>query len=600
MITLEHLKTQRIGVLDGGLSSERDVSLRSGGAVFKALKVAGYDVVEIDVGKDLPARLVAEKVQIAFIGLHGRYGEDGSIQGLLECMFIPYTGSGVLASSVGMEKVFTKQVFLSNGIPTPAHAAFATAQAALDAKLPFPFPVVVKPSREGSSVGVHIAKTVEQYREAVVDAAKYPGLILVEQFIKGREVQGAVLDGQALGVIEIVPAREFYDYLAKYGANSGTQYIFPARLPPDVYERVNQVCLSGAQCPVVQRGDTLRRHRHRSGRRLPARSQHSSRHDRHEPVAEDCRRPGHHFHPALRAPAHGSRAEVLTRNLPRDPAGLTIGTSRHNHVAQNQEKPTTRRCEELRWCARTPFAFWLAAAARSSALASEASEPGRWAQGSERFGLEHVNVRGAEHASDAELLKLTGLQLGQNMLQLDVPALEHAFNSHPWVRTAVVRRRFPSTLGHAVTGAPRGRRRVTRRALPRRHRGPALQASSAARRSRSAAHHRPRSRRVRGRPRVQRDPHSCGADAARIVERPGAVGSSHVGLWSQCRHQRRAGNSTGRRAVRAEARAARSLEQRALSAQAVGGPDSPRQPHATRLGHGSTFNPYEQNEMSEE
>jgi D-alanine-D-alanine ligase len=255
-----NLKDKRIGVLDGGLSSERDVSLRSGGAVTKALREAGYTVSEIDVGKDLPQKLVAEKIDLAFIALHGRYGEDGCIQGLLESMFIPYTGSGVLASSVGMEKVFTKQVFVSNGIPTPAHAAFTTAQAALTAKLPFDFPAVVKPSREGSSVGVTIAKTREQYEAAVHEAAKYPGLIMVEQFIKGREVQGAVLDDEALGVIEIVPAREFYDYQAKYGPNSGTQYIFPARLDEKTYDKVNQICLAAHKalsCSGATRSDAI-------------------------------------------------------------------------------------------------------------------------------------------------------------------------------------------------------------------------------------------------------------------------------------------------------------------------------------------------------
>jgi D-alanine-D-alanine ligase len=260
MIPTDKLKTLRIGVLDGGLSSEREVSLRTGAAVTKALREAAYNVVEIDVAKDLPARLVAEKIELAFIALHGRYGEDGCVQGLLESMFIPYTGSGVLASSVGMEKVFTKQVFVSRGIPTPKHAIFTTTDEALERPLPFPFPVVVKPSREGSSVGVAIAKDSTQYCDAVRDAGKYAGLIMVEQFIKGREVQGAVLDDEALGVIEIVPAREFYDYQAKYGANSGTQYIFPARLEPDIYERVNQICLQAHQalgCSGATRSDAI-------------------------------------------------------------------------------------------------------------------------------------------------------------------------------------------------------------------------------------------------------------------------------------------------------------------------------------------------------
>ncbi len=196
----KQLKQMKVGVLEGGLSEERDVSLRTGAAVAKALRESGYDVTEVDVGKDLPARLLAEKVEVAFIALHGRYGEDGCVQGLLESMFIPYTGSGVLASSVGMEKVFTKQVFVAHGIPTPGWAAFSSGEAALAAKIDFlPVPWVVKPSSEGSSVGVHICKTRGEYETAVKDAAQYAGKLLVEQYVKGREVQGAVLDDEALG-----------------------------------------------------------------------------------------------------------------------------------------------------------------------------------------------------------------------------------------------------------------------------------------------------------------------------------------------------------------------------------------------------------------
>jgi D-alanine-D-alanine ligase len=256
------LKTKRIAVLMGGLSVERDVSLRTGAAVTSALKGLGYDVVEIDAQKDLPQRLTAERIDVAFIALHGRYGEDGCVQGLLESMFIPYTGSGVLASSVGMEKVFAKQIFIGHGIPTPPYQAFSDPKSALAAtdSLGFPFPVVVKPSREGSSVGVHICKTREQYRAAVEDAAQYAGLIMVEKYIKGREVQGAVLDNEPLGAIEIVPANEFYDYEAKYKPNSGTQYLFPAPLPPDQYARVNEVCLAAHRalsCQGASRSDVI-------------------------------------------------------------------------------------------------------------------------------------------------------------------------------------------------------------------------------------------------------------------------------------------------------------------------------------------------------
>ena len=256
------LKGKRVGVLLGGLSVEREVSLRSGAAISKALRSLQYEVVEIDVQRDLPEQLTKHRIDVAFIALHGRYGEDGCVQGLLESMFIPYTGSGVLASSVGMEKVFAKQIFLSEGIPTPRHVTFrqsGTARAGFDS-LPFALPVVVKPSREGSSVGVHICKARDQYEKAVEDAAQYAGLLMVEEYIKGREVQGAVLDDEALGAIEVVPAREFYDYEAKYSTSSGTRYLFPAPLPPAQYERVNQVCLAAHRalgCSGATRSDVI-------------------------------------------------------------------------------------------------------------------------------------------------------------------------------------------------------------------------------------------------------------------------------------------------------------------------------------------------------
>ncbi|AGC47464.1 D-alanine--D-alanine ligase [Myxococcus stipitatus DSM 14675] len=258
----DELKHKRVGVLYGGLSAEREVSLRTGAAVAEALRSLGYTVVDIDVGKDLPARLVAEKVDVAWLAVHGRYGEDGSLQGLLESMFIPYTGSGVLASALGMDKVYAKQVFVAHDIPTPAYRAFQDEASALAAgdSLPFPFPVVVKPSREGSSVGVHICKTRDAYDAAVRDAAKYAGTLLVEQFVKGREVQGGVLDDEALGVIEVRAAREFYDYDAKYKAGTGTQYLFPAPLPPDQYARVNEVCLGAHRalgCAGGSRSDVI-------------------------------------------------------------------------------------------------------------------------------------------------------------------------------------------------------------------------------------------------------------------------------------------------------------------------------------------------------
>lgn len=261
-MTVDELKKKRIGVLFGGLSVEREVSLRTGAAVRQALSERGYQVVELDVQRDLAARLVAERVEVAFIALHGRYGEDGCVQGLLESLFIPYTGSGVLASSVGMEKAFSKQIFVGHGIPTPAYKVFTDRRSALSGvdALPFPFPVVVKPSREGSSVGVHICKDRAQYQAAIEDASRYAGVLLVEQYIKGREVQGAVLDDEALGAIEIIPAHEFYDYEAKYQSGSGTRYVFPAPLPEEQYRRVNEICLAAHRalsCSGATRSDLI-------------------------------------------------------------------------------------------------------------------------------------------------------------------------------------------------------------------------------------------------------------------------------------------------------------------------------------------------------
>ena len=155
---------------------------------------------------------------------------------------------------------------------TARRAALAAADS-----LPFPFPVVVKPSARAARSGVHICKTREQLRGRGGGRGEVRRPLLVEQFVKGREVQGAVLDDESLGAIEIVPAHEFYDYEAKYKAGSGTKYLFPAPLPPDQYARVNEVCLAGAPGARLQRRDPLRRHRHRAGRGVPAGGEHPAR-----------------------------------------------------------------------------------------------------------------------------------------------------------------------------------------------------------------------------------------------------------------------------------------------------------------------------------
>jgi D-alanine-D-alanine ligase len=230
---------KKVAVLYGGRSAEREVSLKTGEACAEALRSRGLDVTLVDAGLDLPERLRACGAEVAFLALHGRFGEDGCAQGLLESMGIPYTGSGVLASAMGMDKVISKLVFRDAGLSLAPYRVFPRPRAAsvTVADLPFGLPSVVKPACEGSSVGVHIVKEPGQLAPALSDAASFQGDVIVEQYLRGQEVNVAVLDGEPLGAIEMVPSREFYDYVAKYTPGS-TQYFFPARLSPEVTGRV--------------------------------------------------------------------------------------------------------------------------------------------------------------------------------------------------------------------------------------------------------------------------------------------------------------------------------------------------------------------------
>lgn len=241
------MKAKKIGVLLGGLSAEREVSLKSGTAVHKALLARGYDAVAIDVGRDLAAQLVKEKVEVAFVCLHGRYGEDGSVQGLLELMGIPYTGSGVLASALAMDKIFAKKIFAASGLTITPYIVAVEGDNLTAENLPFPLPVVVKPSREGSSVGVSIVKSADALSAAVEEAFRYDREILIEQYVKGREIQVGILDGRGVGAIEIVPKKEFYDFEAKYTDGMAT-HIMPAPMPQDQYAAILTAGEQGHSC----------------------------------------------------------------------------------------------------------------------------------------------------------------------------------------------------------------------------------------------------------------------------------------------------------------------------------------------------------------
>ncbi len=237
---MNDVASKRIAVLMGGFSAEREVSLASGAAVHQALQTLGYDSVALDVGRDLPRRLAEEGVGAAFIALHGRYGEDGCVQGLLELMNIPYTGSGVLASALAMHKLYSKQAFAASGILTAPFHHFHKDQRFTPADLSFGLPLVVKPVQEGSSVGISIVKEEKELAAALELAFRYDDDVLVEQFIRGREVQVGILDDRPMGAIEIVPKNEFYDFEAKY-TDGMAEHIFPARLDRALYKKALQV-----------------------------------------------------------------------------------------------------------------------------------------------------------------------------------------------------------------------------------------------------------------------------------------------------------------------------------------------------------------------
>lgn len=212
-------RTLRVAVLLGGFSSEREVSLRSGKAVADALAAAGFPTTRFDVTSERLEGLDSEAVDVAFLALHGRFGEDGGVQAALEARGVLYTGSGVESSRLAMDKVAAKTRFRAAGVPT---ADWAVVPAAAEA--PLPLPVVVKPRSEGSSVGVSVVRTEGEYASAVRKAVEHGGEALVERFVSGREMTVGILGERRLPAIEMRPMREFFDYEAKY-QDARTEYI---------------------------------------------------------------------------------------------------------------------------------------------------------------------------------------------------------------------------------------------------------------------------------------------------------------------------------------------------------------------------------------
>lgn len=243
----------RIGVLMGGRSAEREVSLRTGEAVCRALSKAGYDTLKIDVGSDLVDNLKKEGVELAFLALHGRYGEDGTIQGMLELLDIPYTGPGVLASALAIDKIATKKMLLYEGLPTPRFMQVKQKDA-LSAGLPetaekvlqeMGLPLVVKAPTQGSTIGVSFVHKMEDVVQALELAYRYDRVALVEQFVEGVEVTASVLGNDnpvALPLIEIVSATGVYDYEAKYTSGM-SDHIIPPRIPEEQQTVVKELAV---------------------------------------------------------------------------------------------------------------------------------------------------------------------------------------------------------------------------------------------------------------------------------------------------------------------------------------------------------------------
>lgn len=243
------MNPRKITLLSGGFSAEREVSLKSGAAVKKALLELGYKVQDLDLTVERVARLIDDisdfGADLVFVALHGPFGEDGTVQGLFEMAGLPYTGSGVLASALAMDKIQSKRLFEYHKIPTPKWVALK-GDDTFEPVFPLGREWVVKPSNQGSTIGVTIVKKLDSLPAGVALAFQYSPDILVERYIAGRELTVGVLGDEALDVVEIRPKQGFYDYAAKY-TKGMTEYLFPAPIPDDRREQVRALGLKAHQ-----------------------------------------------------------------------------------------------------------------------------------------------------------------------------------------------------------------------------------------------------------------------------------------------------------------------------------------------------------------
>ena len=242
----------KVAVLLGGTSAEREVSIETGTAIAGALRELGHEVAEVDVDSSLPMKLADVSPDAVFMALHGRGGEDGTVQGLLEIMRIPYTGCGVLASAMTMDKVVTKEIIACHGVPVVEDVVLEVGcgpEQVAEVEALLGFPVMVKPASEGSSIGVVRADNADELRSALEDCFSRDGRALIERFIEGRQFTVGVLGREpvALPVLEIIVSVGFYDFDAKY-RSSTTTYEVPAKLDPEVSEEIQRLALVSFEC----------------------------------------------------------------------------------------------------------------------------------------------------------------------------------------------------------------------------------------------------------------------------------------------------------------------------------------------------------------
>lgn len=262
----KQVTTKKIGVLMGGFSSERDISVRSGLAIYQALQELGYDSALIDVGRDIANVLKKDKVKLAFLALHGGMGENGAMQGLLEVLGVPYTGSGILASALAMDKEVSKKLFMHHGLNVAPFAVVNKKSKQRGKKnnlqpqaFAFSFPLVVKPVSEGSSIGIRIVKEESEMAGALENAFSFGDKALVEKFIEGKEVHVGILGDKVLGGVEVRPSLEFYNYEAKYTSGL-TEYIIPPEIDDAAYEKTKEMALiahTALGCSGASRADFI-------------------------------------------------------------------------------------------------------------------------------------------------------------------------------------------------------------------------------------------------------------------------------------------------------------------------------------------------------